>query len=238
MLRKTFALVGTAALLLVLLAACRSSVQRPSVLRSSALQLAAPKPGDTIATITTDRGTIKAVLFPDAAPKAVENFVALAKDGYYDGVLFHRVVEDFLIQSGDPTGTGTGGQSVWGASFACEYPPQLHNYSGALAMVSDANGQNNSQFYIVTTRPDSVSQKLAQKLLAAGFDREVVSTYREVGGAPYLDCKSTVFGQIYSGMEIADEIDAAATVAERPKKEIHIQSITVETYADAGTAAG
>lgn len=238
MLRKTFALMGTAALLLVLLAACRSNVQRPSLLRSSAPQLAGPQPGDIVATITTDRGIIKAVLFRDAAPNAVDNFTGLAEQGYYDGILFHRVVEDFLIQSGDPTGTGTGGQSIWGASFACEYPQTLHNYSGALAMVSDANGQNNSQFYIVTTKPDSVSQKLAQKLLATGFDREVVSTYREVGGAPYLDCKSTVFGQVYSGMEIADQIDAATTIAERPKKEIRIQSITIETYLDAGSAAG
>lgn len=238
MLRKTFALVGTAALLLVLLAACRSSVQRPSVLRNSVPQLSGPQPGDMIATITTDRGTIKAVLFRDAAPNAVDNFVGLAQEGYYDGVLFHRVVEDFVIQSGDPTGTGTGGQSIWGTSFSCEYSRQLHNYSGALAMASDASGQNNSQFYIVTTPPDSVSQILAQKLLSAGFDRDVVSTYREVGGAPYLDCKSTVFGQVYSGMEIADDIDATATIAERPKKDIRIQSITIETYADAGSAAG
>ena len=80
-------------------------------------QLALPVEGELIATINTTMGTIKVKLFPEAAPKAVENFTTHAKNGYYDGIIFHRVIKDFMIQGGDPTGTGRGGKSIWGDTF-------------------------------------------------------------------------------------------------------------------------
>ena len=80
-------------------------------------QLDKPKSGETVANIKTNRGEIKVRLFPDKAPKAVENFVTHAKNGYYDGLIFHRVIDNFMIQGGDPTGTGCGGESIWGTAF-------------------------------------------------------------------------------------------------------------------------
>lgn len=83
-------------------------------------QLRQPAAGDTVATIKTNKGDIKVVLFPDAAPKAVENFTTHADNGYYDGVIFHRVIPDFMIQGGDPLGKGIGGESIWGRPFTDE----------------------------------------------------------------------------------------------------------------------
>ena len=76
-----------------------------------------PADGEITATINTTLGTIKVKLFPEEAPKAVENFVTHAKNGYYDGIIFHRVIKDFMIQGGDPNGTGMGGESIWGRPF-------------------------------------------------------------------------------------------------------------------------
>ena len=83
------------------------------------------KCGDTVATIHTTMGDIKVKLFPQRAPKAVENFVTHAKSGYYDGIIFHRVIKDFMIQGGDPTATGMGGESIWGKSFEDEFDVKL-----------------------------------------------------------------------------------------------------------------
>ena len=99
-------------------------------------QTRAPQQGDTVATMKTTLGDIKILLFPDAAPKAVENFVTHAKNGYYNGIIFHRVIPDFMIQGGDPTGTGRGGESIWGRSFEDEFSVDYHNIRGALSMAN------------------------------------------------------------------------------------------------------
>jgi cyclophilin family peptidyl-prolyl cis-trans isomerase len=99
------------------------------------------------ATLQTNHGAIELELFPDDAPKTVENFTKLARDGFYDGVIFHRVIPDFMIQGGDPTGTGTGGP---GYSFEDEF--NVHKVErGALAMANAGPNTNGSQFFIVTT---------------------------------------------------------------------------------------
>ena len=85
-----------------------------------------------IATIKTNHGDLRIKLFPEHAPKTVANFVALSKDGYYDGVIFHRIIKDFMIQGGDPTGTGMGGESIYGESFEDEFSEELYNIRGAL----------------------------------------------------------------------------------------------------------
>ncbi len=96
-----------------------------------------------------DYGTIKAVLFEEDAPKTVENFITHAKEGYYDGLTFHRVIDDFMIQGGDPAGDGTGGESIWGGSFEDEFTDNLWNFRGALSMANSGKDTNGSQFFIV-----------------------------------------------------------------------------------------
>jgi cyclophilin family peptidyl-prolyl cis-trans isomerase len=102
----------------------------------------------TNAALQTNHGPIAVELFDDDAPKTVENFLKLARDGFYDGVIFHRVIPDFMIQGGDPTGTGTGGP---GYSFEDEVN-QHKVERGALAMANAGPNTNGSQFFIVTTQ--------------------------------------------------------------------------------------
>ena len=107
-----------------------------------------PKEGEEIAVMTTNMGQIKIRFFPEVAPKAVENFKTHSKDGYYNGVIFHRVIEDFMIQSGDPNGNGTGGESIWGGSFEDEFSDKLFNITGSLSMANAGPNTNGSQFFI------------------------------------------------------------------------------------------
>lgn len=107
------------------------------------------KKGDVIATIKTNFGSIRVKMLPEAAPKAVENFLTHARNGYYNGIIFHRVINDFMIQGGDPTGTGMGGESIWGDPFEDEFTPDARNFRGALSMANAGPGTNGSQFFIV-----------------------------------------------------------------------------------------
>lgn len=104
------------------------------------------------ATIKTNMGDMEFVLFPEIAPKAVENFVTHAKEGYYNGLIFHRVINDFMIQGGDPTGTGCGGESVYGKAFEDEFSIDARNYYGALSMANSGPNTNGSQFFIVQAK--------------------------------------------------------------------------------------
>ena len=113
------------------------------------IQFDEPEIGDTIATIKTSYGDIVLKFFPEQAPKAVENFVTHSKNGYYNGLTFHRVIADFIIQSGDPKGDSTGGESIWGERFENEYSTDLWHFRGALAMANAGPDTNGSQFYIV-----------------------------------------------------------------------------------------
>lgn len=113
----------------------------------NALQLKTPETGDTVAVMHTNMGDIKIKLFHDKTPKTVENFITHAKNGYYDGLKFHRVIKDFMIQGGDPMGTGIGGESIWGGSFEDEFDVELHNLRGALSMANSGPNTNGSQFF-------------------------------------------------------------------------------------------
>ncbi len=113
------------------------------------LQLGEPPVGNPTATLHTTMGDITLVLYPEQAPTTVENFLTLAEEGYYDGISFHRVINDFMIQGGDPTGTGAGGESADGASFADEFSDELHNFRGAISMANSGINTNGSQFFIV-----------------------------------------------------------------------------------------
>ena len=124
----------------------------------------------------TSKGDITVKLFPTLAPKASENFLKHAKDKYYDGLTFHRVIKDFMVQSGDPKGDGTGGESIWKKGFAVEPTPFLYNIRGALAMANTgAKNSNGSQFYIVQNKDDQSKQ-----LGNAGYPKPIVDAYKKV----------------------------------------------------------
>jgi len=104
--------------------------------------------GEVLVEMNTTLGAIKIKLFPEFAPKTVENFLGHAKSGYYNGIIFHRVIQDFMIQGGDPTGTGMGGESIWGDSFEDEFSDKLFNLRGALSMANAGPNTNGSQFFL------------------------------------------------------------------------------------------
>ncbi len=151
----------------------------------SAVQLKIPGSGDTVAVMHTSMGDIKILLFPERAPKTVENFVTHSKNGYYDGLKFHRVINDFMIQGGDPRGNGTGGESIWGGSFADEFDEQLHNLRGALSMANSGPNTNGSQFFIVQAKevPANMLEQM-KELSDRGFPQDIVNAYGEMGGTP------------------------------------------------------
>ena len=196
--------------------------------KSDEIQFAGPQKGDTVATIKTSKGDIKVVLYPKIAPLAVENFVTHAQNGYYDNVVFHRVIEDFVIQTGDPDGTGTGGNSIWDLPFSDQFSDNLHHYSGALSMANSGKDTNRSQFFIVTASPKSITDEVVTLMQQAGWRQEIIDAYRQAGGAPNLDYKHTVFGQVYEGLDIAFEISGVKTDEnDRPKEDIIISTIEI-----------
>lgn len=163
-------------------------------------QTRCPAVGDTVAKIATNRGDVWLRLFNAETPKTVENFVGLSERGYYDDLIFHRVIPDFMIQGGDPTGTGTGGASIWGGKFIDEFGGGLSNLRGALSMANAGPNTNGSQFFIVQA-PD---------------------------GTPFLDGRHTVFGQVFAGMKIVDEIAGVDRDAEdKPKEDV---TMNVEVF--------
>ena len=161
------------------------------------------------AVMKTNMGDMEFVLFPEVAPKAVENFVTHSENGYYDGLIFHRVIQDFMIQGGDPTGTGMGGESVFGNNFEDEFSLDARNYYGALSMANAGPNTNGSQFFVVQAKsvPQSLISQMEQ-LKDNGFPQEVIDNYQKVGGTPWLDFHHTVFGQLINGAEVLDKIAA------------------------------
>lgn len=194
----------------------------------------APQKGDTIISMKIkDYGTVKFRLFPEYAEKGVENFVELAKKGYYDGLKFHRVINEFMIQGGDPEGTGMGGESVWGGKFDGGTDPHLIHVAGALAYAnSGGTSTDGSQFYVVTgTVP---TEQNFDDYAAGGyaFSDNAKALYTKVGGAPWLDGNYTVFGQVIDGLDIIFKIQNVAVDAQSsmPYKDVIMESVTVEEY--------
>lgn len=158
--------------------------------------------------LATDLGTIKLQLFIHEAPQAVENMVRLTEKKYYDGTIFHRVVNNFMIQGCDPTGTGEGGSSIWGHEFADEISDNLFHFRGALALANDGPNTNISQFYIVQNYdlPDLFTKEIE----TYGYPQEIVDEYQK-GGAPWLDGRFTILGQVFAGMDVVDQIARVKT---------------------------
>ena len=171
-------------------------------------QTTEPEKGEQIIVMKTSMGTIKIRLFPTKAPKTVENFVGLADKGYYDGIIFHRVIPNFMIQGGDPLGTGAGGESLWGGKFEDEPNKDLSNMTGSLAMANAGPNTNGSQFFI------------------------------NQGNNNCLDCHNpaspschTVFGQVFEGMDVVGKIINVETgAADKPVKDVVMEKVSVETY--------
>lgn len=155
------------------------------------------------ATIKTNQGTIRLELLTDVAPKTTENFILLAQRGCYDGVIFHRVIKGFMIQGGDPTGTGRGGQSAWGGRFADEINPSLDIYrpfyrAGTVAMANSGPNTNGSQFFIMHA------------------DYPLPPNY-------------TIFGRVVAGQEVVDAIAGSATDGQdRPLADVIMEKVEIE----------
>ena len=149
--------------------------------------------GKDVVIIETNMGTIEVSLFRADAPKTVENFEGLAKKGYYNGVVFHRVISNFMIQGGDPTGTGMGGESIYGKTFADEISPsRKFDRAGLLAMANAGPNTNGSQFFIT-----------------------LVPT-------PWLNGRHTIFGEVVSGKEVVEAIGKVETTkpGDKPVKTV------------------
>ncbi len=151
----------------------------------------APMSDEVIVVLETNQGNIELKLFQDKAPKACENMIGLIEKGYYEGVIFHRVIKDFMIQGGDPSGTGRGGKSLWGKPFADECVEELQfDKPGILAMANAGPNTNGSQFFI-TTAP-----------------------------APWLHGNHTIFGEVVNGYDVVEKIESTETgPGDRPKEE-------------------
>lgn len=156
------------------------------------------------AAVQTDKGTIRFELFESDAPKTTENFITLAERGYYDGVIFHRVIKGFMIQGGDPTGTGRGGESAWGGRFNDEIDTSSAIYQrgykkGTVAMANAGPNTNGSQFFIMHA------------------DYPLPPSY-------------TIFGHVTDGLEVVDAIAQSETDrSDRPSSEVKIEKVTIET---------
>ncbi len=163
----------------------------------------------SVAVINTNMGKIEIELFADKTPKTVENFVGHANKGYYNGIIFHRVIPNFMIQGGDPTGTGRGGESIWGEPFEDEIVPSLvFDKAGILAMANAGPNTNGSQFFIT------------------------------VAATAWLNGNHTIFGKVIEGMDVVNAIskvetskpsnDPTRNVADRPIKDVVMETVTIE----------
>ncbi|MDE6777493.1 MAG: peptidylprolyl isomerase [Oscillospiraceae bacterium] len=198
------------------------------------LNYTAPQEGEEIVCIhVKDYGNIKIKLFSDLLPKACENFTTLAKQGYYDELIFHRVIENFMIQGGDPNGDTTGGESCWGGYFNGGVSEQLIHVPGAVAYANSGDiSTDGSQFYIVTGMP--VTDAMLDDWTgnnALYFTKEAKKLYTQYGGTPWLDGNYTIFGQVIDGLDIVYEISKLETNAsDKPKKAVYMESVSVEYY--------
>lgn len=158
---------------------------------------------DTIVVMETTAGTVEIKLHPEIAPKACENFLKLAEKDYYNGIIFHRVIKGFMIQGGDPTGTGSGGQSVWGKNFEDEFSESLKfDKKGLLAMANRGPNTNGSQFFITTEK------------------------------TPWLNKRHTIFGEVVSGYDVIEKIENSKTgPGDRPKEDQKILKVSIKRSA-------
>lgn len=212
-------------------------------------QLALPATGEEFAIIHTAFGEIHLRLFPEIAPLAVENFVTHARNGFFDGLTFHRVMDNFMVQGGCTFGNGTGGHSIWGTPFQDEFSTNLRHIHGAVSMANSGPHTNGSQFFIVNNSELDEAQidHLREQLdnqdaeLASGiyvrdlWAPEWIEHYIEFGGTPFLDFGHTVFGQVFYGMDAVEAMLSVPRLRDRqgqlsvPMEFIFIERIEIVT---------
>lgn len=230
LMRKPLIILLCITMMVMALSACKKKNDKPID------QFAAPQAGETVAEIVVkDFGSIYVRFFEEAAPMAVENFITHAKNGYYDGVTFHRIIDNFMIQGGDPTGTGRGGESIWGKDFKDEFSPYLQPYRGALCMANAGPNTNGSQFFLVqsTDTYDNEILSMLEARYGYKFSENAKKLYGEIGGTPWLYRFHTVFGQMYDGFDVLDTIAAMPLKDEEngvPKTPVVIETIRVFEY--------
>lgn len=223
-------------------------------------QLEKPAEGEEIAVVTTNKGIFKIRFFSNEAPKAVENFKGLAQKGYYNNLIFHRVIKDFMVQSGDPQGTGIGGESIWREDFEDEFSKDLFNITGAVSMANRGPNTNGSQFFINDQSPNSFmgwsnfeeyykmykrnpsafEQRYGGTVDMSKITDDIKKLYEENGGSPNLDGYyntahrgHTVFGQVFEGMDTINKIsNAEVNENDKPKEDIIIKNISLEKYSE------
>ncbi|MCL2397650.1 MAG: peptidylprolyl isomerase [Defluviitaleaceae bacterium] len=204
-------------------------------------QLAPPAPGEEFAIIHTNFGQIHLRLFHDITPLTVENFVTHARNGFYDGLIFHRVMENFMIQGGCSFGTGTGGESIWGMPFGDEVTTNLRHIRGALSMANSGPFTNGSQFFIVQ-KYDMMEHEILEKeeileyqdmeieegyYVSDIWPAEFMEHYLEHGGTSWLDFNHSVFGQVFYGMDVVDAIANTDVVDTVPVEPVVIERIEI-----------
>ena len=227
--------------------ALRTTADTTPVPNAFEYQMAQPSEGDLIAIFHTNHGDIHVRLFPQFAPMTVENFVTHAENGLYDGVIFHRIIPNFMIQGGDPLGTGWGGESIWGVPFGDEFSHNLRHMRGALSMANAGPATNGSQFFIVTRmeqpevhvnriagyfeNPDTVSNR--GRLAGEIWPEGIIDWYLEHGGTYHLDFNHTVFGQVFIGQDIVDALAEVETGEfDRPVEDVIIETIQILVYGE------
>lgn len=253
--KKTTSLLLAVTLLLLLIAGCKSresknqpdentltsseQIEHNKALESSQInlvQLNLPKAGDTLFEIDTTNGTLYGVLYPEKAPLAVENFTTLAQEGFYNGSTFNSVVENFYVQSGAPSGKED--KSIFTDKkdnpipFENEIDIDLWHFRGALAMMNEgisSPDSNTSKFFIVQAK--TIANEWFEKMENIGFPTKVIDAYKENGGIPGYDTHYTVFGQVYSGLDVLDSIgETEVDDSYKPVEDIYINSIKISTY--------
>lgn len=223
-------------------------------------QLEKPNNGEEIAVVNTNLGSFKIRFFKDVTPKTVENFVTHAKNGYYNGLIFHRVIENFMIQGGDPQGTGVGGESIWGTDFEDEFSGELVNITGSLSMANRGPNTNGSQFFINYQQASDFrgwdnfqqaydvynsNKEKFTKMYGTTLDMSKISDkYKELyennGGNPNLDgyystnnVGHTVFGQVFEGLDVVEKISKVETNQnDKPLNDVVIESIEILNYTE------
>lgn len=217
------------------------------------MQLESPAKGEEIAVMHTNMGEIWLRFFPEQAPKTVENFKTHSKNGYYDGLIFHRVINDFMIQGGDPNGTGTGGESIWGKTFQDEFSDKLFNIRGSVAMANRGPNTNGSQFFINQAKRENFTgwdraiaqykEYVKKSNPGAVIDiqkvgQRIKELYAKNGGSPSLDGAlnagtrgHTVFAQVFKGLDIVDKIaEVKVGVQDKPVENVTIEKIELKDY--------
>ena len=245
LLTRAAAAVCCGAVALFVLSACEQKqvVLDSDVIEQYAVELGAdgnlnytmPEQGEEIVVMTIEGyGDVKIRLFPEESPKGVENFKTLVKNGFYDELIFHRVIDGFMIQGGDPKGDGTGGIDAWGSSTGFEQTisPKLNHVTGAVAYAIGQDKLNKSQFYIVTGEmPDAAYFTSLREMYGMTFTPAVQELYEAVGGAPHLDGNYEIFGQVFDGMEYVLDIQKVPTGEnDKPKNAVRIEKAVVTEY--------